>query len=300
MSNFTVIFTDVPIRFPDNNDGKSSPERFKTIGGSTISEGFDDDRKGRILPMFPGMYPNFSWHPLNKDLMNMARDYLRYGKEIIFFETQYGTAFAYNYRDREEIGEYLIDISKVPVNSMPKFNGEKLESDTFNIYRVISGEGAQCTCIRQRVDWDKVEILDFTAIFTDTPLEKLDLRSMKDFDFEGREVWLLEGTIIEKRYKWSNGDIVKEMFPKLKMYVAWGLVDEDLFDLAGEYLDHGDIILFTELQSLSADTVNTDMIGNTKEIVIDISNRQPRTSPFAEIKDVPDILNIYRIVKTRT
>ncbi len=138
MTNFTAIFVDQPLdslSLECLKDDEADPNKgWWAIGETSIQKELGWDKNNSVQFLFPNMSMYFSWYPLNTNLIELAREFLNYGKEIIFVDTQFLSGAEINYRPREEMGSYTISISDVPKGQMPIINGKVLHPDTFNIY----------------------------------------------------------------------------------------------------------------------------------------------------------------------
>lgn len=141
MSNFTAIFVDLPLdslSLKCLKDDQADPnKRWWKIGNTSIQKRLGWDENNSVQFLFPDMNMYFTWYPLNIDLIELAREFLNHGKKIIFVCSQFLSGDEINYRSREEMGSYTINISYVSKGYMPILNGIVLDSDTFNIYTFI-------------------------------------------------------------------------------------------------------------------------------------------------------------------
>ncbi|MDR1691159.1 MAG: hypothetical protein LBR42_04895 [Candidatus Methanoplasma sp.] len=138
MSDFTAIFTDLSLASLNLECFEDDYDQWR-IGDTLIDKEYGFPHK-ELQDLYPDMNMYFTWYPLNEDLIVLAREYLDRGERIIFLATQFLDGNDVNYLPREEMGEYTIDVSEIPLGGPPMINGTAIRPDTFNIYNVVKGK----------------------------------------------------------------------------------------------------------------------------------------------------------------
>lgn len=135
MSNFTVIFTELPLYALNLECLISQKDLSKSswmVGKTEIDWGFSKKDGEIIHRIYPDMNMYSSDYSLNSDMIDFASEYLDRGYQIIFIMLQ-----AHNYPPREDMEKWVIDLDNRPSGKMPVVMNKELEPKPFNIYRFI-------------------------------------------------------------------------------------------------------------------------------------------------------------------
>jgi len=273
MARFTAVFTDLPLeplglKWTDPEVLNFSPQAL----GVPLTNYFFEHKA--VFDLYPDMHPYFSHHVLNSDLMDLAREYLVCGDRMIFVNLQFQRGCNWTLPPMEET---VIDISDVPPGTMPVIGGKEFVPKLFSI----------CKVVREEKD-DR--LTRFTAVFTDLPLEPLGLPSVEECS------WIiLSGyrTILSNYFSEHGWDA--DPYPDMNMYYSPLFLDRGIMDLAREYLEHGELIIFVSLRYKRGVRWTFPPM---EETVIDISDVPPWTMPVIDGKEFfPKVFSICRVVK---
>ena len=220
-------------------------------------------------------------------MMDFAGDYLDSGDQIIFITHFYlGSGTVWIVPPKEEV---VIDITDVPQGTMPVINGRVLESEAFGVYRVVKGAESKKLAAEHVSNWTDDMMARFTAVFTDLPLEPLSLKWM---DPEGGNFSPQTMGVPLTNYFFEHKAVL-DLYPDMHPYFSRRALYSDLMDLAREYLEYGDRIIFVNLQfQRGCDWTIPPM----EEIVIDISDVPPGTMPVIDGKEfIPKVFSICKV-----
>lgn len=139
---------------------------------------------------------------------------------------------------------------------------------------------------------------DFTAIFTDLPLDSLSLKCLKDYKTDPKKWWEIGNSSISKELGWDKKKSIQFLFPDMNMYFSWNPLNMDLIELAREYLNRGEKIIFVDTQFLTTYDINYRPKKEMGSYTINISDVPKGQMPIINgtVLD-PDTFNIYTFIK---
>ncbi|MDR0523935.1 MAG: hypothetical protein LBG62_05900 [Candidatus Methanoplasma sp.] len=282
MSNYTAIFTDVPLealRLERLSDCETIEFAWKS-GRNLVCKGFWEDNRSAVQRICPGMSLYISRNHLNTDMVDLAREYLDHGEKIAIVMLQ-----DYDCPPKEEMPAWVIDLKDTPYGTMPPLRGKRLRPNVFNVYEFVKGKR----------DGRRDDMFEFTAIFTEIPLGALGLKCLRDPGDGSDDRWITGSTEIEKRFDFGDADAVRGIYPGLSMCFSRSPLNADMVDLAREYLDNGLQIVFVALR-----TYCYPRHRDLKKRVADITGVAPGTMPGIGGRALaPRTLEAYRFVKPR-
>ncbi len=248
--------------------------------------------------MYPDLNLYLLWNPLNSDTLCFAREYLEYGDQIIFVHLQLagGDEVNWVYPPQKET---IIDVADFLPGTIPLINGEEFEPELFGVYRIVKSERSKMIAAEYRSGWTEDAMKRFTAVFTDLPLSSEYLKCLVYDEYSPVwHIWGLGKSMVERDYyeDYDHRELL-DMYSDMNQYFSWDPLNPDLLDLAREYLDHGDRILFVDLRLRPGLRCTLP----TKEITVDISDVPPGTMPIIDRKQLePEVDTVYRITKKKT
>jgi hypothetical protein len=123
-------------------------------------------------------------------------------------------------------------------------------------------------------------------IYTDRPLPALRLSCLTDSDISPSSSWALGESYVRKMPIDDPKGTAKSLHPDMYFYFSSYPLNIDLLDLAREYLDHGDKIIFVEMQYTEDNSFNRELLKTLDCFTIDISDVPPGKMPVIDGKEI--------------